>query len=267
MREKNGARHRTHGLFGTPMNRLWAGMLARCRNPRARGYHRYGGRGIKVCERWLKFENFLADVGPRPSKEHSLGRRDNDGDYEPSNVRWETRDEQANTRSTCKFITYGGKTMTLAHWAREIRVKPSTLGSRLHKGMTEEEALTYSKSSNPYTPEPRVSLRGKRRVQLFLDHDGVCVICKGKIDGVKERWIDEHIIPLSRGGTNDLSNRGPAHEKCAIEKTKTDVKGLAKDRRIYSKHIGAKKSAKPMAGSRSSPWKKKMDGTVERRRP
>lgn len=81
-----------------PSYRVWGSMLARCNNPNFVGFKNYGGRGIKVCERWYDFVNFLADVGERPSSELQLDRIDNDGNYEPGNVRWATRKEQARNR-------------------------------------------------------------------------------------------------------------------------------------------------------------------------
>lgn len=119
---------------------------------------------------------------------------------------------------------------------------------------------------SPFRNVPRKPLTTLQRAKLFAEHNGICVICGEKIDGVRERWIDEHIIPLARGGTNAWSNRGPAHERCARSKTQADNSGAAKDKRVFAKHIGARvPKGRPMPGSRRSGWKRKLDGTVVRR--
>ena len=87
--------HIRHGLSNSPEYRIWAGMKSRCYNPKHESFRHYGARGIKVCDRWLHdFLAFLQDVGSRPSPNHSLDRIENDGNYEPGNVRWATPAEQ-----------------------------------------------------------------------------------------------------------------------------------------------------------------------------
>ena len=97
---------------------IWNGMLNRCRNPNVKCFPLYGGRGIKVCEEWKKFENFYRDMGSRPSPKHSLDRIDGNGNYEPGNVRWATTIEQANNRRHTRFVIYRGKRMALNNAVR-----------------------------------------------------------------------------------------------------------------------------------------------------
>lgn len=91
-----------HGKCKTPEYTCWSGIMARTHWESSKSFHRYGARGIKICKRWLKFENFLKDMGLRPSKNHSIDRVNNNGNYEPSNCRWATAKQQANNRSTNK---------------------------------------------------------------------------------------------------------------------------------------------------------------------
>lgn len=121
----------THGRTGTPEHCTWLRMKGRCNNPRDRRYAAYGGRGITVCERWLSFENFWADMGEKPAPGYSIDRINNDGDYEPSNCRWATAAEQASNRRDNVMITFQGQTMCQERWAKAKGMARSTLARRL----------------------------------------------------------------------------------------------------------------------------------------
>lgn len=138
-----------HGKVYTRMYTIWTGMIQRCSNSRSTGYHKYGGRGITVCERWLKFENFYKDMGDPPKKEYSLDRLDNNGNYTPENCRWSSPMEQAQNTRTNRMITYNGRTQPLIVWARELGIDYQALRGRLHYGWTVERAFT----AKPYERE------------------------------------------------------------------------------------------------------------------
>lgn len=118
-----------------PEYTAWAGMKSRCSDPNSSRYPYYGGRGIKVCDRWRdSFAAFLVDVGPRPSPDHSLDRMDPNGNYEPGAVRWATRKEQQRNRRNNRFLTIFGQRRTLAEWAEIGGLHPYTLLSRINAG-------------------------------------------------------------------------------------------------------------------------------------
>lgn len=133
----NAKRNRT-----SPEYNIWAGMMGRCYVSTHTSYGRYGALGIKVCERWHRFENFLADMGMRPAGK-SIGRIDGLGDYELKNCRWETSVEQANNRKSNQILEFNGKRNTVANWARATGIKPATISARLRLlNYSVEQALT-----------------------------------------------------------------------------------------------------------------------------
>lgn len=140
---ERGRANRKHGAVGTSTYKIWAGMHKRCNDLKD---SRYGGRGIKVCERWSEFENFLADMGKRPEG-MSIERDKVDGNYEPGNCRWATDVEQANNRRSTRYIEFNGKRQSMTMWAREIGINPLTLRARLEMGWTAERALTFKGKS------------------------------------------------------------------------------------------------------------------------
>lgn len=137
-----------HGHYLDSEYRIWKGMLDRCYNKDNASYHHYGGRGIGVSDEWKdSFETFFADMGPRPSLEHSIDRRDNDKGYSKENCRWATDIEQANNKSTNVFYTYKGETRTLSDWCRIFNLDYKNIRQRIYKGMLFEVAISLGKMS------------------------------------------------------------------------------------------------------------------------
>ena len=122
----------THRLSGDPIYKTWSMMKSRCSNPKYTHYEYYGGRGIKVCERWQSFENFYADMHPRPIGA-TLDRKDTNGDYTPDNCRWATREEQVNNRRNNVQLTFHGETMSLVDWANTFGVRRQKMYLRMYR--------------------------------------------------------------------------------------------------------------------------------------
>jgi hypothetical protein len=127
----------------TPEYRSWQGMIRRCTNPDEPCFHRYGGRGIKVYQRWLdSFEAFFADMGPKPTPTHTIERSDNNGHYEPGNCVWATKTEQARNRRSARLLLFRGETKPLWEWAEITGLDRSTIEGRLGLGWPIERVLT-----------------------------------------------------------------------------------------------------------------------------
>ena len=156
---KRGEKLRKHGVTKSPEHRSWLSMMTRCvwSGPERPDYHLYQGKGITVCERWLEFVNFLADMGPKPTLKHSIDRIDSDGNYEPGNCRWADPKQQArNWKRRNRIIAFQGESLTIGEWADRIGIARESLRDRLEIGWPIERALT--------TPPVRVRERDQRGI-------------------------------------------------------------------------------------------------------
>ncbi len=130
----------------TPEYSAWRNMKDRCLNPHCACYARYGGRGIAICQEWLhSFEAFFAYVGLKPTPSHTLDRYpNNNGNYEPGNVRWATRGEQASNRRSARILTINGEERSLSEWARISGIPLSTLFNRIARQCPSDKLLQSS---------------------------------------------------------------------------------------------------------------------------
>lgn len=152
-KEVTKARSITHGATvdrKTPEEyTTWIAIKGRCHNPKNPKFTDYGGRGIIVDPSWINnFPAFLAHIGPRPSAAHSIDRIENDGNYEPGNVRWATLETQANNKRSNITLTHNGVTMTVARWARKLEIPRCTIVMRLKRGWSDEKSLTTPIGNN-----------------------------------------------------------------------------------------------------------------------
>jgi hypothetical protein len=125
-------------------------MINRCNDKNHNRYHRYGGRGIKVCDRWMDYNNFIEDMGARPTKKHSIDRIDNDIGYDPKNCKWSLMKDQANNRCNNRLIEFNGIKKTLQIWADEIGINQSSLRKRIDCWGIERALLTPKPTHENY---------------------------------------------------------------------------------------------------------------------
>lgn len=163
MKKRDVAHSKTHSVeYNT-----WTRMKNRCCNHKSSDYKHYGGRGIKVCDKWVNsFESFLADMGKRP-KGMSIDRIDVNGDYCPENCRWADNITQMNNRTNNKYLTYKSQTKTMSEWAREKGLSPGTLLARLKRGWSIEESLETRLIE---TGKVFKRTRGKSQNELIKEH-------------------------------------------------------------------------------------------------
>ena len=134
---------RINGARCTAEYRAWLNMIRRCSAETSKDWETHGGRGIRVCDRWLeRFENFRADMGERPSAKHSLDRIDNERGYSPENCRWATQTQQAQNTRKNVYFEYKGERVCLAELARRVGVDSETLSARLKRGWSFDRAIT-----------------------------------------------------------------------------------------------------------------------------
>lgn len=132
---------RTHEMSASREYWIWKSMKARCLNPNNASFNRYGGRGISVCERWMKFDNFYSDMGDAPSR-LTLDRKDNNGNYEPGNCRWATYKQQQRNRSSNHRIAHNGTTKSMVEWSEDLGISYNTIQGRHSSGYPEQELLS-----------------------------------------------------------------------------------------------------------------------------
>ena len=133
-----------HGMSNSSEYHSWEGIKQRCLNPNDPHHLDYGGRGIAVCDRWLDFDNFFADMGLKPTPRHTIERIDNDGNYFLKNCRWATRKEQSNNRRIrldSRLITIDDVTLSISQWAKKMGFRIGVIGKRLKMGWSERDAV------------------------------------------------------------------------------------------------------------------------------
>lgn len=214
---KQGMKNATHGLRKTPEYTTYNLMKRRCYDIGSQTFDHYGGRGIKVCDRWLEsFQNFYEDMGPKPSKKHSLDRIDNNSDYCPENCRWATHKQQTNNTRRNVFVEIDGIEKTLAQWSEFYGISYAMVRSRIHNGWPAIEAIT----TPPIDNRRKITIDGK--IKTIREW---CKIYKIRYEFVRSR--------LSKGWTPERALTTPPTEPMSIE-----IDGITKTVGQWAKIFG-----------------------------
>lgn len=153
----------THGDTESREYRIWTDIKQRCCNPKRDAYYRYGGRGIKICDRWKDdYAAFLADMGRAPDPKAQIDRIDNDGDYCPENCRWVSQAENKRNKANTRYVEYQGRRMRVAEWADELGVPVRLLNLRYSRGWAPDEIISGKRLT---APPPRKTAR-------WIEHEG-----------------------------------------------------------------------------------------------
>jgi hypothetical protein len=142
-------KNKIHGMAHTPIYNVWSAMKNRCLNPNDKQYKDYGGKGVKICDKWLTFEGFYEDIGSTYAKGLTIERKDYNGDYCPENCIWTDRFTQANNTSRNRYETVNGITDSLANLCRRFGFTYATIQHRLQRGWSIEEAFNTPRLRNP----------------------------------------------------------------------------------------------------------------------
>ena len=225
-------RNRTHGLGRPGTYGTWSNMIQRCSNEKNPSYADYGGRGIKVCERWKMFEHFYADMGDRPPMT-SIERSDFNGDYESGNCCWASNFDQARNKRSTRMLSHDGKTQCVTDWAKETGVSVGAIFARIDQcKWSVEKALT----TPPLRPTEKPSKPKKERQSLMLEHGGR----SQKVAAwAKELGIEEGVIRQRLALGWDVSKALTAPVKALKTGQTFTINGITKTTLQWAKEYGA----------------------------
>lgn len=184
----------THGISSSPHYDRWRMMMDRCYSPKNSAYPDYGGRGIKVCERWHDAETFVKELPNGYFLGAEMDRIDNDGNYEPGNIRWVTRQRNTGNRRSAHCLTYNGRTKSITEWAKEVGINSGTLWTRINEfDWSVEDALTA-----PARPKARLlTWNGKTQSVSEWARD-IGIPIQTLLNRVQSGWSDEEAITAKR---------------------------------------------------------------------